>query len=441
MKKRKVPKRIAAAATIISLYVTLAILGPYLTNPEHIKNWNNRDYWEYNPSNAVPTFYGRLKNLPPTEWLEGTYTDGKLIFEYDFRYSESPTDIILFSDVRKQLKVTIVTPLNDSMVIFRGYPYGLEEGVFLARNYPFYYKLMTERCGATPSYILIFKPVLNIVFSKPKEDCLENPELVHGTYKIIVEAASRRQNTRLEPNETVRIMIQGKSYGALGTDPIGRDVWAGFLGSTRESILIAVMGAIMTMLFALFLGTVGATSGIAGRLANLISRGITVIPLLPFAGAMAIVIGNITPDYIIDTNPVWLSVLLGFLLSGEASRNIRTIVKQELRKGYVESSVAIGGNMWWVLTKHISKVLIPYSLHQLSLAIPRVLALLTLMGFFSIAPGFNWGSLMSQTVIMGSLYTYRFNWWQVLPVGISIAVLSISFTLVATWIEEEFVRV
>ncbi|HHI00029.1 MAG TPA: ABC transporter permease [Thermococcus litoralis] len=441
MKKRKVPKRIAVAATIISLYVILAIFGPYLTNPKHIQNWNNRAYWKHNPSDAVPTFYGRMKNLPPTEWLEGTYADGKLIFEYNFSYSKSPTDIILFSDVRKQLKVTIVTPLNDSIVVFRGYPYGLDEGVFLTRNYPFYYKLMTERCGVAPTSFLIFKPVLNIIFSKPKEDCLENPELVHGTYKIIVEAVSKTQNVRLESNETVRILVQGKSYGVLGTDPIGRDVWVGFVGSTRESILIAVMGAVMTILFALILGTVGAVPGIAGGLANLISRSITVIPLLPFAGAMAIVIGNITLDYIIETNPLWLSVLLGFLLSGEASRNIRAIVKGELKKGYVESSVAIGGNMWWVLKKHISKVLFPYSLYQLSIAIPRVLALLTIMGFFSIAPGFNWGSMMSQTVVMGATYTYRFNWWQVLPVGISIGVLSISFTLLATWIEEEFVRV
>ncbi|MCD6525294.1 MAG: ABC transporter permease [Thermococcus sp.] len=442
MKKREIPKRVAVAVAIISFYLLLAVFGPYLTDTEHIQNWNNKTYWQHNPSNAVPTFYGTLKNLPPTEWLEGTYADGRFIFEYNFKYSEVPADIILFSDVKKQLKVTVVTPLNDSIVIFKGYPYGLNEGVFLARNYPFYERLMLKRCGNAPAYTLIFKPVLNIIFSKPKEDCLENPELVHGTYKIIVEAFStRRKSVTLEPNETIKIMIQGRSYGVLGTDPIGRDVWAGFIGSTRESILIAVMGAVMTIVFALLLGTVGAIPGIAGSLANLISRGITIIPLLPFAGAMAIALGQIGPDATIETDPIWLSVLLGFLLSGEASRNIRAIVKGELRKGYVESSVAIGGNMWWILKRHVSKVLAPYSLHQLSLAIPRVLAILTLLGFFSITPGFNWGSLMSQTVIMGSLYAYRFNWWQVLPVGISIGVLAISFMLVATWIEEEFIKV
>ncbi|MBP1911576.1 hypothetical protein [Thermococcus stetteri] len=133
-----------------------------------------------------------------------------------------------------------------------------------------------------------------------------------------------------------------------------------------------------------------------GRLSNLTSRLLTIIPLLPFVGAVAIDLGTFnTSKQMTTIRPIVVAFILGLIVAGEASRSVRAIVKEELRKGYVESAVALGGNWSWILKKHMTRTPIPYSLHQFSITIPKILALITLLGFFSIVPGFNWGSIMS----------------------------------------------
>lgn len=443
MARIRMPLRIILSITIVTAYIIMAIIGPHFY-PNIAEKWDDLDLWKNNPPNAPPAFYGELRGLPKTEWLPGEHVNGRVIFTYDFEYSKVPRDILVLANSTRKIRITIITPLNESYTLYEGDPF--PDGIHLGRNLlfaPDWERMKTEKCPNLDKKVML-RPPFSILFTEPNtQDCLSNPKLVRGTYKIILEPFYF-PDEEFSPKESARVLVQGESYGILGTDPFGRDVWAGFIGSTRDTVLVTIEGAFIAVGLSFLLGMSGAVRGKVGRLSNLISRLLTIIPLLPFVGAVAIDLGTFNASKQMATaRPIVVAFILGLIVAGEASRSVRAIVKEELRKGYVESAIALGGNWSWILKKHMTRVLIPYTLHQFSITIPKILALITLLGFFSIVPGFNWGSIMSQTVVMGrtSLYSYNLNWWQILPVAVSIAVLSISFTLIATWIEDEFMKV
>ncbi|ASJ01593.1 ABC transporter permease subunit [Thermococcus gorgonarius] len=448
---KKIPRKVSIALTIISIYVATSILGPMLLNGDDLRNWNNPGYWDKNPKAKPPEWYGRFKDLPPSEWLRGTYKEGEYVFVYDFHYRTAPDDVVLFLKTEKSIEVTLTTPDNETIRLFRGSPSLMNYTLHLKLNYPLFEKLAEKRCGMNPiGQSFIGKNVFNIIFSRPKEDCLTNPDPLQGKYRIVVKAQDSPiiraihggKVPKLEPNESIKVFVAGQSHGLLGTDTFGRDVWVGFIAGMRETLLIAFIGALISVGLGLFLGTLGAINGKAGTASNLASRFLTVLPTLPLAMVTIIALGSIRLEnatYVIRVHPLVVSLVLGVLLTGNVSRNVRAIVKGELRKEYAESSKALGGSLKWVLKKHVSKILVPYTLEQLALAVPGVIAFLTLLGFFSISPGFNWSTLMSQTIVYNA--KYQFLWWQVLPIGVSMGLLALSFVAVANWIEDEFIKI
>ncbi|ASJ01915.1 peptide ABC transporter permease [Thermococcus profundus] len=445
-----IPWKIKAAVAIVLFYTLASIIGPYTLKGEDIKNWGNLAYWDKNPRGMPPEWYGRLKNLPPSGWMEGRYLNGSYVFTYDFHYRSAPKDIVVFINTTKSIEIELKTPLNESFLLFKGSPSLQNYVVHLGRNYLTLEKITAERCRTNMRGQSLFeKTILNAVFSKPVKECITDPEPVYGKYEIKVKAEDSPLTRiiyggtpSLNPNETVRIFIAGKSYGYLGTDTLGRDVWVGFIGGMRETLVIALEAALISVGLGLILGTLGGISGKLGDGINLISRFLTVLPVLPLAMASVVWLGRVSLEnntYMIKINSLLVSLIIGTLLAGNVSRNIRAIVKEELRKGYAESSKALGGTLVWIIRKHVSRVLIPYSLEQLALAVPGVVAFLTLLGFFNILPGFNWSGLMSQTIVYNA--EYQFLWWQVLPIGVSIGLLALAFVAIANWIEEEFIKI
>ena len=445
-----IPRRVSIALLIVAAYIIASLVGPLTIRAEDLKNWNNLNYWDRNPKAKPPEWYGAFKGLPPSEWVRGEYRDGVFRFTYDFHYSLAPEDIVVIMNTTKSIEITMTTPDNETIKLFAGSPSLMNYTLHLKKNYPLFEELAEKRCGTKLTGESFFgKNVFNTVFSEPKEDCLTNPKPLHGKYVItikaqdspIIRAMYGGKIPKLEPNETIRVFIAGQSHGFLGTDIFGRDVWVGFLGGMGETLLIAFAGALISVSLGLLLGTLGAIGGKLGTGSNLASRFLTVLPTLPFAMVTIIALGTIELEnrvYVIKVHSLSVALVLGILLTGNISRNVRSIVKEELRKGYTESSKALGGNLPWILKKHVSRILVPYGLEQLAITIPGVIALLTLLGFFNISPGFNWSSLMSQTIVYNA--QYQFLWWLVLPIGVSMALLAISFVVIANWIEEEFIK-
>ncbi|NJE05612.1 ABC transporter permease [Thermococcus sp. M36] len=422
-------KALLFSVIVITTMIAVSLIGPSRVNPEDIENWDNILYWHLNPKNVPPEWYGKLTNLPKTEWLTATEENGSYVFKYDFHYKVAPKDIIIVLDKFESYRVTIKDPEGNEYIMWNT----LIPKELNLRNSIALREIAREKCGVeTTSGQLLFWNGLNVIFSKPKKDCILNPEPVKGTYLIVLTPLGQY-------NSTPKVYIQGESYGVMGTDNFGRDLWAGYLWGMRETIAIAVIGALFAMGLAMIFGMLSVLSSGLGKALNFVSNLLTVMPLLPVAIGLIIIISDINDyTYTISTDPLLLAVVLGILSVGDLSRNIRSIVDEELRKEYIESSKALGGSSRWILTRHVSKVLIPYTLYQFALAVPGIIALITLLGFFNVVPGFNWGTLMSQSIRENTVY--RLSWWHILPVGISIGLMALSFVAIARDIERRFLE-
>lgn len=422
-------RSVLLSAIIVITLVLMSIVAPTLVNPDDIYNWDNTLYWRLNPKNVPPEWFGRLTGLPKTEWLHGRAENGSYVFPYNFHYDTAPQDIIVMTDSFETYRVSIVSPDGEEYVLWDSpIPNELNLGKSGALI-----EIAHEKCSPDINAgDIIFKNALNAVFSKPKEDCITNPDTLKGTYAIVVTPKSGS-------SKMPKVYILGKSYGVMGTDNVGRDLWAGFLWGMRETIVISVVRAFVAIGLALVFGTLSVISSKLGVFFDLVSQIITVIPLLPAAIGLIIIASDIEDNtYAIFTDPLLLAIILGVLSVGEVSRNVRSMVEEELRKEYVESAKVVGGNALWILRKHISKVLVPYSLYQLALAVPGIIALITLLGFFNVVPGFNWGTLMSQSIRENT--AYRVSWWHILPVGVALALLAIAFVSIARDIERRFLE-
>ncbi|AEK73190.1 ABC-type transport system, permease component [Thermococcus sp. 4557] len=415
-----------AAVAIILSFILVSIIGPHTLNHEDVENWDNLSYWRLNPQGVPPEWYGELVGLPKTEWLQGERQAGAFVFTYDFHYSSSPSDIIFIPNSTGVMRIKIIGPDGREYILWDGYVFG---EIHFSKNPSVFVRIAGEKCNVTPDGgNLLFHDAFNVIFSKPTEDCLDHPEFLKGEYKIVVEGAEK------EP----RIRVLGKSYGLLGTDTVGRDVWTGFIWGMRETIVIAILGSLATVGLALVLGTLSVLSSWVGKIADFVSRLVTVTPVLPVAVSAVVLVAAIDENYVIKASPLAIALIVGILMMGNVSRNVRSMVEEELRKEYVESARALGGSSLWILRKHVSKVLVPYTVYQFALAVPGTIAFITLLGFFNIVPGFNWGTIMSQTIREGA--TYRLAWWQVVPVGVSIGLLALSFVSLSRRIEEEFLK-
>lgn len=414
--------RLTVAGAIIALYLIGALIAPYFVDKEDIENWDSVEYWSNNPKLAPPSWVSLFgKDLPKSEELKPK--DGG-VFEYDFHYSKAPEEIVVFlnqSEFRRIL-ITLETPSGKTYTLYEGFPM---EKIFISRQIPKVLEIAKDKgINFTESDVVFGDSLVPLFFVK------ENGKLVpeKGTYKIVVKASGE-----------ARIKVVGNTYGILGTDVVGRDIWSGFLWGLRETVLIVLLTGAIAVFLGSFFGLVSGMTGKFGWLGDSLAKFSAIIPVVPFMIALLPVMGEVSFGGKLEVSPFLFSTAIALVLMGKISRNVKAIVDVELAKDYVKSAISLGGDSWWVLKHHISRVVLPYSVYQLSLLIPKIVALISLLGFFSAAPGFNWGTMLAMVIKENQLYSRA--WWLVLPIGFALALFAFAFVLINREMEKRFMEV
>ncbi|ASJ05655.1 ABC transporter permease [Thermococcus barossii] len=414
---KRVSLKIKIATAILLFYLLAAVIGPSIANKEAIDNWNNKMYWSDNPKLVPPEWTNILgKNLPPTENLEPSRIEGNVYtYEYNFHYSEAPQDIIVYSESPQEITINLTLPNGREYTLYRGIS---RSKIRLGMMFVTMKMIAQERGLNYTDSDLIFGGGLDPIFIGK-----DGPE--EGTYVLEITA---------ERKPEVRVL--GKSYGILGTDSIGRDIWQGFIWGLRETMVMVVAVGLTAVVVGATLGVLSALSGIVGAITDGLTKLSTILPLVPVMVMMVPITGKVTYGGHLEV-PFWSFVLvMGLLLFGKIARNVRALVETELSKEYVESAVSLGGSRWWILKHHISRAVLPYSVYQFSIVMPKVVALVSLLGFFEAVPGFNWGTLLGSMITENQLFSMA--WWIVLPIGVALAFFAMAFVLINLHMEEEF---
>lgn len=214
----------------------------------------------------------------------------------------------------------------------------------------------------------------------------------------------------------------------FGTDQLGRDMLSRVIYGTRTSVLVG-LGAVV--LSAMIATTVGVVSGYFGRwfdvaVQRVVDVWISFPALVLLLTFVEVAKGHIGLDPKRQTAA--LTIALGVLLAGGASRVIRGATLAIKNNAYVDAAMCLGASHPRIILLHIlpnvAPVIIVLTTLQLGTAILAE-ATVSFLGFGVPPPLPSWGQMLSRD----GLLFFRVDPWLAFFPGIAIALAVYSFNM------------
>jgi peptide/nickel transport system permease protein len=227
---------------------------------------------------------------------------------------------------------------------------------------------------------------------------------------------------------TEKLMPPGSSGHLLGTDNFGRDILARLVHGTRSALIIGVVSAFSSVLISTILASLCSMFG--GVVDQIIMRIIDVISCVPgivVALAICASLGNGIPQLI---------VALAFSALPMHTKMIRSVALSVSKMDYIESAVALGGRMWYIMVRHmwpnLTSIIIINGTAQVSMSI-MIGATLGFIGLGVKAPMPEWGTMLAE----GLKFILR-NQYMVLVPGIVLAMAALFINTLGDCLRDAF---
>jgi peptide/nickel transport system permease protein len=213
----------------------------------------------------------------------------------------------------------------------------------------------------------------------------------------------------------------------LGTDENGRSILALTLWGTRVSLLVGLSATALAVVIGTLVGILAAHFG---RWVSAILMPITdfflIIPSLVLAIALSTVLGGGVGTII---------TAIGVVSWPTGARLVRAQTLSVEARPYIERAKALGGGHGHVIVKHVLPSVLPLVFVNTTLAVGNAIVSESTLSFLGLGDPNNvtWGSILHAANSSGAI-TYG-AWWYLLPPGIAIALVVLSFTLVGRALE------
>jgi peptide/nickel transport system permease protein len=215
----------------------------------------------------------------------------------------------------------------------------------------------------------------------------------------------------------------------LGTDALGRDLWARMLYGARASLGIAMVAT----LGALAIGTlVGAVAGYAGGWADEVLMRVAEVVLVLPAIYVVLALRAVMP-LVLSPAEVFAGLSIVLALAGWpiVARGVRAIVAAERDREYAQAARASGATAARVLFVHLLPAARGFVGTQAALLIPAFVlaeATLSFVGFGFAEPFPSWGTMLQDA---GSARVFGDFPWLLAPAG-AIAIVSLSINSIVS---------
>lgn len=253
-----------------------------------------------------------------------------------------------------------------------------------------------------------------------------------GQYTYGIDLLFRDTGIEDKEQVTVRIdefnlRLDGTTFGLLGTDYKGRDIFTQLAHGTRISLFVGLLSATLSVTIGLFLGLLaGYIGGISDELLMRFTDMLLVLPTLPLLLVLIAALGS----------SIWnLIILIGFLGWMGFARMVRSQVLTLKERSYIEAAKAVGAGKFHIISRHIIPNVVSLVYVTLALAVPSAIlteAALSWLGLFD--PNvMSWGRMLNEAQrVPGGVQI----WWWIVPPGLAIATLSLSFILIGYALDE-----
>ncbi len=227
------------------------------------------------------------------------------------------------------------------------------------------------------------------------------------------------------------MQIYGNTWGILGTDNQGRDVFTQLLYGARLSLIIGLLAAGIGISIGLIVGLVaGYLKGVVDEVLMRFTDMMLVIPGLPL---LIVLVAVLSPS-------LWnIIAILGFLGWMGFARLVRSQVLSLRERPFIEAAKASGAGTSYAIARHIFPNIVGLTYVNLALSVPGAIvgeAALSFLGLFD--PNvITWGRMLNEAQVSGGSAT-QILWWWIIPPGLGIAILSLSFILLGYALDELF---
>ncbi|MGA1701847.1 MAG: ABC transporter permease [Candidatus Nanopelagicales bacterium] len=213
----------------------------------------------------------------------------------------------------------------------------------------------------------------------------------------------------------------------LGTDESGRSILVLLAYGTRISLTVGLAATLVAMVIGTAVGIMaGHFRGVGSHALVGVTDWFLVIPFLPLAIVLATVLGPSTLNLII---------VIGITSWAGTARLIRAQTLSIEGRPYIERSKALGAGNWHQMTRHVLPNVFPLVLANTTLTVAIVILSETTLSFLGLgdplAP--SWGAILDRAFSTGAVS--QGAWWYVLPPGICVVLVVLSFTLVGRAME------
>jgi len=232
-----------------------------------------------------------------------------------------------------------------------------------------------------------------------------------------------------EPEAHSLLIFKPPSFdNLLGTNDVGQDIWSRLIWGTRTSIIVAIgVGVLTTTLSAI----IGVSAGFFGGLyEKIIMRIVDALLVIPTIIVLILVAAFIKPS-------IWTLIFLISLLHWQGGARVfraQTLSLKERMRIYAAKT--FGASRWYIIFRHIipdiTAILIVSFIHNLRMAVFMEAGL----AFIGIADPLmiSWGMMIHHALKFYYLPVWK--WW-LLPPGIALSLLILSFTFLGHSLEKK----
>lgn len=215
----------------------------------------------------------------------------------------------------------------------------------------------------------------------------------------------------------------------LGANDVGQDILSELIFGGRLSLTVGIATAALATILGV---TVGIISGyLRGPLDTVLMRGVDVILSLPFLPLMIVLAA------FLGQNTTNLILVIGLLIWARPARLIRSQVLSVRESGHVQAARAMGATHRYVMTRHILSRMTPLIAAQFVWAANVSVMLEASLAFLGLSDPFqkSWGAMLFYANSRSAFLTDAWLWW-VLPPGLCIAAVVVSFAFLGYALEE-----
>jgi len=213
----------------------------------------------------------------------------------------------------------------------------------------------------------------------------------------------------------------------LGTTSMARDVLSQLIYGARVSLLVAFVSGFAVMVIGTTIGLIagyykGTVDLVLMRVVDIVYG----IPATPLILVLVLFLGA----------SIWNIILAMVLVMWRTTaRIVRSETLSLSEKPFVKAARATGASNFRIMYFHIAPNLLPLILVEATIVMGYAVILEAGISFLGLsgADTVSWGTMLEATFATGAI---RFAWWWVIPPGIALTLLVLSFFYISRAIEE-----